>query len=63
MFTCEVIFNSEKDLLHEATGYEGNAILTKYDFIGTKGIIVKCYHEIGNLPKLLLSTKNIKKLA
>ena len=42
MFTCEVIFNSEKGLLHEATGYEGNAILSKYDFIDTKGIIVPC---------------------
>ena len=42
MFTCEVIFDSEKGLLHEATGYEGNAILSKYDFIDTKGIVVKC---------------------
>lgn len=42
MFTVEVIFNTKSATLNEATGYEGNAILSKYDFIDTKGIVVKC---------------------
>ena len=38
LFTVEVIVKNKKGW----SGYEGNAILTKYDFVKTQGLIINC---------------------
>eukprot|EP01083_Nonionella_stella_P165901 553178_1 len=57
LFCCEQIISSDASTWKDNTkpkmiGYEGNAILTKYDFVDTNGLIIDCVrnkykHETG----------------